>query len=68
MYKSSKLTTCSACKGTGFIKNIMRHIYYNNTNINEDLENKTPYICCNFCKGTGKHDYNKVFNLIYGHE
>jgi len=62
MYESSTLMSCLVCKGTGFMINHLREIYINN--IDEDLEKKTPYICCNICLGTGKHEYEKVINII----
>lgn len=65
MYESSKLSSCSLCQGSGFTINSLRNIY--NNNINENLENKTPYIYCNDCLGTGKQEYEKVLNIICRH-
>jgi RecJ-like exonuclease len=62
MYESLILESCLLCKGSGFITNNLRDLYIND--INADLDKKAPYICCNYCLGTGKQEYEKVLNII----
>jgi hypothetical protein len=59
-YTDSCHLSCKSCCGTGFMKNFL----YDIKNINALENNKylTPYIICILCYGTGKKDYEKVFN------
>lgn len=59
-FTDSSYLSCNSCCGTGFIKNLS----YDVKNINTLEHNKfsTPYMICTLCHGTGKKDFEKVFN------